>query len=214
MAKRVVDLSLEIYHQAPTFSPDPKCGILVHHTIKSMGYNITQLIMSTHQGTHLDAPFHFFDKGRTVDKLDLNKCVGDALVIDLSRKKAKDEIGIEDLKPYANKIIKGAKILLRTDWDKIYPKGEYFSDQPVITVELSKWLAKKEIDLLGLETPTVHPKDYALIHKTLLEKEIIIVEALAQLRELTQQEVFFAAVPLKIRGRDGSPVRAFAIEGE
>ncbi len=214
MAKRVVDLSLEIYHQAPTFSPDPKCGILVYHTIESMGYNITQIIMSTHQGTHLDAPFHFFDKGRTVDKLDLNKCVGTALIIDLSQKKAKDEIGIEDLKPYENKIIKGAKILLRTDWDKIYPRDEYFSDQPVITVELSRWLAEKEIDLLGLETPSVHPQDYAPIHKTLLKKEIVIVEALAHLRELTQEEVFFAAVPLKIKGRDGSPVRAFAIEGK
>ena len=214
MARRIVDLSLEIYHQAPTFGPDPKCGILVHHTIESMGYNITQIIMSIHQGTHLDAPFHFFDKGRTVDKLDLNKCVGDALVIDLSNKKPKDEIRIEDLKHYENRIIKGAKILLRTDWDKIYPRDEYFSDQPVITVELSKWLAEKEIDLLGLETPSVHPQDYTPIHQTLLEKEIVIVEALAQLRELTQQEVFFAAVPLKIRGRDGSPVRAFAIEGE
>ena len=214
MAKRVVDLSLEIYHQAPTFSPDPKCGILVYHTIKSMGYNITQIIMSTHQGTHLDAPFHFFDKGRTVDKLDLNKCVGDALVIDLSNKKPKDEIRIEDLKLYKNKITKGAKILLRTDWDKLYPRDEYFSDQPVITVELSKWLAEREIDLLGLETPSVHPRDYTPIHQTLLEREIVIVEALAQLRELTQQEVFFVAVPLKIRGRDGSPVRAFAIEGE
>nr|HID59757.1 cyclase family protein [Desulfobacterales bacterium] len=214
MAKRIVDLSLEIYHQAPTFSPDPKCGILVHHTIGSMGYNITQIIMSTHQGTHLDAPFHFLDKGRTVDKIDLNKCVGDAIVIDLSKKKAKDEIKIEDLKPYENKIVKGAKILLRTDWDEVYPKKEFFSDQPVITVELSRWLAEKEIDLLGLETPGVHPKDYGLIHKTLLEKEIIIVEALAHLRELTKEDVFFAAVPLKIKGRDGSPVRAFAIEEE
>lgn len=212
MAKRIVDLSLEIYHQAPTFLADPMCRILVHHTIESMGYNITQIIMSTHQGTHLDAPFHFLDKGRTVDKLDLNKCVGDALIIDLSKKKAKDKIKIEDLKPYENKIIKGAKILLRTDWDKVFPKKEFFSDQPVITLELSKWLAEKGIDLLGVETPGMHPKDYKLIHKILLEKEIIIVEALANLRELTKETVFFVAVPLKIKGRDGSPVRAFAIE--
>ena len=214
MARRIVDLSLEIYHQAPTFNTDPKCEILVHHTIESMGYNITQIIMSTHQGTHLDAPFHFLNKGRTVDKLDLNKCVGDALVIDLSNKKPKDEIGIKDLKLYKNRITKGAKILLRTDWDRIYPRDEYFSGQPVITVELSRWLAEKEIDLLGLETPSVHPQDYTPIHKTLLEREIVIVEALAHLRELTEEEVFFVAVPLKIRGRDGSPVRAFAIEGE
>ncbi|MBI4244304.1 MAG: cyclase family protein [Planctomycetes bacterium] len=212
MTRRIVDLSLEIYHQAPTFSLDPKCSILVHHTIESMGYNITQLIMSSHQGTHLDAPFHFFNEGCTVDRIDLNKCVGNAIIIDLSHKRAKDEIKIEDIKLYEKKIIKGAKVLLRTDWDKNFPKKEFFSDQPVITIELARWLAKREIDLIGLETPGVHPTDYEVIHKTLLEKEIVVVEALANLRELTKEEVFFVAVPLKIKDRDGSPVRAFAIE--
>jgi len=212
MTKKIVDLSLEVYHQAPTFTPDPKCGILIHHTIESMGYNITQIIMSSHQGTHLDAPFHFIDKGKTVDKIALDKCVGDAVVINLSKKKAKDAIKVKDLKPYENKIIKGAKILLRTDWYKIYPKKEFFSDQPLITLELARWLAKKEIGLLGLETPGVHPKDYEIVHKALLKKEIVIVEGLAHLNELTKEKVFFVAVPLKIKGRDGSPVRAFAIE--
>lgn len=210
--QRFVDLSLSIYHQAPTFTPDPKCGILVHHTIATMGYNITQLVMSTHQGTHLDAPFHFFDKGQTVDKIPLKKCVGKALVINLSHKKAKEEIRISDLRPYAKKITKGSKLLLRTDWDKNFPKPKFFSDQPAITKELAKWLAKKEIDLLGIETPGVHPVDYEIVHKTLLSKGVVIVEALSNLRKLKKKEVFFIALPLKIRGRDGSPVRAIAIE--
>ena len=91
MSEKIVDLSLGIYHGAPTFAPDPKCSITPHHTIESFGYNITRVTMSTHQGTHLDAPYHFFDKGRTVDKLDLARCIGPALVIDLSHKKAKEE---------------------------------------------------------------------------------------------------------------------------
>jgi len=63
MALRFVDLSLPIYDKAPTFSSDPKCAIVVHHTIESFGYNITQLIMSSNQGTHLDAPLHFLRNG-------------------------------------------------------------------------------------------------------------------------------------------------------
>ena len=210
--QRIVDLSLTIYHQAPTFTPDPKCGIIIHHTIASMGYNITQLILSTHQGTHLDAPFHFFDRGQTVDKIPLKKCVGKALVIDLSHKKPKEEIRISDLKPYAKNIMKGSRLLIRTDWDKVFPKKEFFSDQPMITKELALWLAKREIDLLGLETPGVHPIEYKVVHKALLSKGVVIVEALSNLRKLKKREVFFIALPLKIKGRDGSPVRAIAIE--
>jgi len=52
---RIIDLTLPIYHGAPTMPWDPKCAVIVHHTIESMKYNITQLIISTHQGTHLDA---------------------------------------------------------------------------------------------------------------------------------------------------------------
>lgn len=212
MAQRFVDLSLSIYHQAPTFTPDPKCGVLIHHTIATMGYNITQLVMSTHQGTHLDAPFHFFDNGQTVDKIPLKKCIGNALVVDLSHKRAKEEIRVNDLKPYAKKIAKGSKVLIRTDWDKVFPKQRYFSDQPMITKELARWLAKREIDLLGLETPGVHPTEYEAVHKALLSKDIVVVEALSNLRKLKKKEVFFVALPLKIQGRDGSPVRAIAIE--
>ncbi len=212
MARRFIDLSMSIYHQAPTFTPDPKCGVLVHHTIASMGYNITQLVMSTHQGTHLDAAFHFIAGGQTVDKIPLSKCAGEALVIDLSGKKAKEEITIKDLTPYAKKIGKGTKLLLRTDWDKIFPKAAYFSDQPVITPETARWLAGRGIDLLGLETPGVHPVEYAVVHKALLSKKVVIVEGLTNLRKLKKTEVFFVALPLKIKGRDGSPVRAMAIE--
>lgn len=210
--RRIVDLSLDIYHQAPTFAPDPKCGIIIHHTIESFGYNITSVTMSSHQGTHLDAPYHFLNNGKTVDNIDLAKCVGPAVVINLSDKKAKDEIMPEDLSAYDKKITEGSRMLIRTDWDKMYPKKEYFSDQPVITTELARWLVEKKISLLGLETPGVHPIKYEEVHKVLLSKEIVVVEALANIRQLTKEEVFFVAVPLKIKGRDGSPVRAFAIE--
>ncbi len=212
MAQRFVDLSLNVYHQAPTFAPDPKCGVLIHNTVATIGYNITQLVMSTHQGTHLDAAFHFLEQGQTVDKVPLKKCLGEALVIDLSHKRAKEEIRISDLRPYAKKITKGSKLLIRTDWDKVFPKKRYFSDQPMITKELALWLAKREIDLLGLETPGVHPTEYEAVHKALLSKEIVIVEALCNLRKLRKEEVFFVALPLKIKGRDGSPVRAIAVE--
>jgi len=209
---RIIDLSLPIYHGAPTMPLDPKCAVIVHHTIASMKYNITQLIISTHQGTHLDAPYHFFDDGRTVDKLDLSRCVGPAEVLDFTRAAPGYNLTPRDFKSCQSRIAPGSRILLRTDWWKKFPEGEYFSDGPMISPELARWLVRKKIVMLGLETPGVHPVEWEKVHKIFLKAQIVIIEGLAHLNKLKKERVFFVAAPLKIKGRDGSPVRAIAIE--
>ena len=177
-----------------------------------MKYNITQLIVSTHQGTHLDAPFHFFDTGRTVDELDLNRCVGKATVLDLTPIEPRYDLTPADLEEHEPFIVENARIIIKTDWFRRFPQQEYFSDGPGISPELACWFAEKKIALLGLETPGVHSVLWEEVHKRLLESETVIVEGLAHLDQLTQKDIFFIALPLKIKGRDGSPVRAVAIE--
>src|SRR5574341_13193 len=123
---RLVDLSLDIYDKAPTFYPDPKTAVIEHLKIENLNYNITQLVMSTHLGTHLDAPFHFFDDGRTVENLDVRKGFGPAWVLDFTNKKAGDGITLDDMKKHANKVGKGSRLIFHTNWDKVFPKKEYF----------------------------------------------------------------------------------------
>lgn len=211
MAK-IIDLTLPICHGAPTMPLDPKCGVLVHHTIDSMKYNITQLIMSTHHGTHLDAPFHFLDDGRTVDKVDLSKCVGPAEILDFADLRPKYSLTPKDFRKYEERITPGSRIILRTNWWRQYPGKEYLFDGPMISPELARWLVRRKISLLGLETPIVHPVEWEKVHRILLRAEIVIVEGLAYLNKLKKDTVFFIATPLRIKGRDGSPVRAIAIE--
>lgn len=191
---------------------DPKCAVTVYHTIDSMKYNITELKISTHHGTHLDAPFHFFNDGLTVDKLDMNKFVGAASVLNFTKLPKKYQLEPEDFKPFESKITAGSRILLRTDWWRRFPNKDYFCDGPMISLELAQWLAKKKIAMLGLETPGVHPVEWERVHKILLKAKIVIVEGLAHLNKLKKDKVFFIAAPLKLEGRDGSPVRAMAIE--
>ena len=69
----IVDLSLDLYDKAPAFRLDPKTAILPHLLIENIGYNVSQLCMSSHVGTHIDAPYHFFNDSKTVDQIDLNK---------------------------------------------------------------------------------------------------------------------------------------------
>jgi arylformamidase len=214
MAVKLIDLSLGIYHGAPTFTYDPKCAVIVHNTIDAIGYNITQISMSTHQGTHLDAPYHFFDTGITVDELSLESFAGKALKIDMRHKNPKEPLAVEDFLPYEKKIAKGSRIIFQTGWDRIFPEKSYFTDFPYLSVELAKWFVKKEIIMLGMDIPTPNPADWMEVHKLLLGNGIVIVEGLAGLDKLSQDEFFFIAAPLKLLHRDGSPVRAIAVEGD
>jgi kynurenine formamidase len=211
MNGKIVDLSLDIYDGAPTFAFDPKCAVIVHNTIDSIGYNMTQLSIGTHQGTHLDAPFHFLDDGKTVDQLDLHKCIGPALLVDLSHKKAKEPLTVEDFAHVADRIGEGTRLIYRTDWHKQFPHKHYFTDFPYMTIELAAWLAERKIGMIGMDVPTPNPTDFDPIHKILLREEIVIVEGLANLGDIGAEEFFFMAAPLRIKGRDGSPVRALAI---
>jgi len=210
---RIVDLSFDIYDRAPTFWPDPKTAVIEHMKVENLGYNITQLVMSTHMGTHLDAPYHFLDEGRTVDQIDLARCFGPAWVLDFSGKGPGGQITLADLKVHADRITPGSRLILRTGWDKVFPDPRYFKDCPMVLPEACEYLAERRIGALALDMPTVCGEQYVETHHALLKAEVLIVEGLAHLDELKDERVLFIALPLSIRGRDGSPCRAVAIEG-
>lgn len=209
-----IDLSLDIFDKAKTFDVDPTTEIIQFNTIDKIGYNITRLCLSSHFGTHVDAPHHFIRGGKTIDNIAFSSFIGKAVIIDLCYKKAGDIIDTKDLIPHKSRFQKGAKIILRTDWGFEYGKESYFSLFPKLTKEAGDWIADTEIGLLGLETPSVNPQDYQYIHEALLSKEIIILEGLTNVRSIPCDEFTLIALPLKIRNGDGSPVRALAYTGQ
>lgn len=211
---RLVDLSFDIYDKAPTFGADPKTSIVPTLTLADLSYNMTMIQISAHLGTHLDAPYHFFDDGRTVDKLDVRRGIGPAWVLDFSHKKPKELITIDDLQQFGAKIAPGSRLIFRTGWDKVFPDDRYFAEQPMIDVAACKWLADKAVACIALDTPTVN-YDYIPSHRILLRPaEVLIVEGLCHLDQLRGEQVILLAVPLRLRGRDGSPCRAMAIDGD
>lgn len=213
---RLVDLSLDIYDRAPTFYPDPKTAVIEHLKIENLNYNITQLVMSTHLGTHLDAPFHFFDDGRTVENLDVRKGFGPAWVLDFTHKKGGEAITLEDVQAHADKIAAGSRLIFHTNWDKEFPQSHYFGGQPYLSVEATTWMAEVGVWCVALDTPTTYPAEYTASHHSLLNKdaEVLIIEGLRGLERLQGDRVILIALPLRVRGRDGSPCRAMAIDGE
>ena len=124
MRRRIVDLTLPHYHGLRGVQIQP------YTRLAQDGYNTTTLTLYSHAGTHLDAPRHFLDDGRTLDQLDLDKCVGPAAVLDLSHKEPNSLITVADLQPYQAQIRPGARLLLRTDWDLHAGQPDYRTSFP------------------------------------------------------------------------------------
>lgn len=191
-----------------------------HTRLVPDGYNTTNLHLYSHSGTHMDAPLHFLEGGSTIDRWPLAQLVGPAQVIDLSSVEAHGLHTVEDLLPHAAKITPGCRLLLRTDWSLHADLPDYRPDMPRISAALARWLVERQVALVGVETPSVaslRPENRAElteVHQTILGGNIVIVESLTNLRELRRTTVEFIALPLKIDGGDGSPVRAIAVEEE
>jgi len=211
---RLIDISYPLEHGQLNFPWDPKISVIPHNTVSSIGYNITEFSLSTHQGTHLDAPFHFYDDGKTIDQMRLEQFYGPAVLIDLAPDgylDAKTPITIEMLAVHEDKFQKGARIIYRTGWDRMFGKSEFFSDFPSLTIAAARWIAGRGIGLLGMDTPTPGT-DWKECHLVLLKEnvEIVIVESLTRLN-LLPDNFTFIGFPLNIKGRDGAPIRAVAL---
>ena len=209
---RLIDLSHPLRDALPSFPGDPVLSISPHATIASARCNVSKIAMGSHQGTHLDAMFHFVPDGRTLDRMPLEWFYGPARVLRLP-KRAREEITRDDFARHEALLKPGARILLSTGWESEFGTERYFSDFPSMTQEAAQYLASRKLRLIGMDLPTPG-RDYFEIHHTLLGHgvEMVIVESLANLAALPDDSEFtFIAFPLNFVGGDGSPVRAVAL---
>jgi len=205
-----VDLSLQLSDGTRALDPDPITFVNLYHTIEKDGYNLSQVIISSHVGTHIDAPKHFLENGKTLDKFSLNNLIKKAILLDFSHKKAKELITRKEIEEFDEKIKPGLAVIIRTDWSKTFPSHEFGYDGPNVSTEAVEYFVEKEISILGVEPPTLNWEDNPNSHKKLLSAEILLVEGLTNLGKIKTDAFKFYAIPLNIRDIDGFPVRAFA----
>jgi kynurenine formamidase len=197
-------------HGQTSFPGDPTLSISHHATIEKNRCTVSNLAMGSHQGTHLDAMFHFVPDGKRIENMPLEWFYGPATVLRIP-KQAKDEITVADFKPFEHQLVPGARIIYNTGWYNQYGQANYFSEFPSLTQEAATYLADKGIRMLGMDTPTPS-RDYYEVHHILLGKphEIVVVESLANLDALPEKFTFIG-FPLAFEGGDGSPIRAVAL---
>ena len=184
---------------------------LTREKTKGESVNLGAISMSVHNGTHADARFHFDTNGESIEKAPLETYLGRATVVDLAQAfldmKEKRLITIEDLRPSAEAIAATSRLLVKTGrWSD----SAVFPNQiPVIAADVPAWLQKNGVTLLGLDLPSVDEIDSKSLqnHHALARAGIVIVESL-DLSDVAAGIYQFAALPLKIAGGDGAPMRA------
>lgn len=212
--KRIIDLSYPITAGMPVFPGDPEVRVKQISSITESGYNVSHVEFGTHVGTHVDVPHHALFSDRAVDSIPMDALVGWAEVLDLSEKQIGREITAADLNEFSDRIPEGSRVLIRTGWSNKFGEPEFFTDYYGISEGAAAWLTGRKVKLIGVEQPSIDIGGSSAVHKLLLMAGMVIIESLANLDSLTQSKVYLVALPINLKGLDGAPVRAIAIEGE
>lgn len=211
--KKIVDLSHALTAETPVYPGDPIPDFSIATTIEGEGYNLFNVVLGSQSGSHVDAPYHFSNSGATIDKMDLNYFMGNGLIIDMSNKKSKEQISIEDLQRFEVEIIKADIVLFRTDW---YMKAgtEEFFDHPYLSKSAGEYLLNMGILTVGIDAINLDNTGGTEfpIHDMYAKAGGIIAENLAYLDAVDFLDPFIIFLPLRMTGCDGSPVRAVALE--
>jgi len=206
-----IDLTLVITPKTPMFPGSPAPQFIQWNAIERDGYNLEIAVLSTHTGTHLDAPYHFCRLGARLHQIPVDRLMRRATLIrtDSNQISRKDLVRFEDT---YGAIRKDATIILHTGWSRNIKKQSYFEKNPGLAPDAAKHLASKKINMVGIDSPSIDPgssTDFAA-HRILAENNILIVENLVNLDKIPQQHFELIVLPLKINGATGSPVRAVA----
>lgn len=203
-------------------------------TEKGYYYSANNFSAAEHGGTHIDAPIHFAEHGRSLDEIPLKQLIGQAVKIDVSDKTANNPdylVSMEDLKAWEKNngsIPEGAIVLLQTGFGKFYPdKKEYLgTDQrgqeavkdlhfPGLSPEAATWLmSNRKIKAVGIDTASIDygQSQYFKTHVALMTQNIPAFENVANLDQLPAKGFIVIALPMKIKGGSGGPLRIIAIQ--
>ncbi|MDF2521661.1 MAG: cyclase family protein [Clostridia bacterium] len=204
--KKLIDLTHTIVNGLPVYPGDHETRLSQTKSVHKDGYNNHRLEIDVHAGTHMDSPMHFFDTGEYISELPLDTFIGEGCLLDV---RGEQEIAYRE---EFNSIVKeGSIVLLYTGKDTIFGEKEYYSKHPVLTMEMSEFLAERKVKLVGMDLPS--PDKYPFdIHKKLFKSNILIIENLTNLGELKNLKSFeIMAFPLRIDA-DSSILRVVARE--
>lgn len=215
---KLIDLSFDVESNMPT------CGTSWHQTvsiepmgtIETVGRNTHRILLGSHSGTHMDAPFHFIPGGNTIEQLDISRMCGSVTVVDLRRYAAGSVVPLEAIE----KVTVTERMLFVFGWYKNWKTDRYYRDFPYFSREAILYMLDKGMKFMAMDTPSPdtgsaigETGDDSPNHKLLLENGVVIVEYLNNTDELSADLKYeIMALPLRVKGSDGSPCRVIVKE--
>lgn len=215
-APRVHDLTALFRTHMPVWPTSPLPVVEPVGLIPRDGYSIERLTALTHSGTHMDAPYHFLESGKTVDQIPPEALTGVGAVLDLRKEVHGDLLPLAAVQRHWPAKFQPEIVLLETGWSHgRSATHRYLYDFPGIEPTTAEWLAQKNLKGVGTDTLGIDPFSNSKFeaHKVLLGRNIWILEALDHLDTLTEGVPYtVVAAPLKLEGASGAMSRVFAFE--
>lgn len=192
----IYDISQEVF-SCQVYPGDPAPSKEVISDMKQGAlYNLSAFSMCAHNGTHVDAPYHFLENGKAIDQMSLDAFVGDCYVVH-----HKGDVTGAD-----------AETILRQAKELGAPKRILIAGPATVTEEAATVFARARIKLIGNESQTVGPENAPMaVHKILLGAEVVLLEGIV-LTDVPEGKYLLSAAPLNLAGCDGAPCRAVLIK--
>lgn len=217
----------------PTAEPFEKRTVSEGHTEGGYYYSAYWIATAEHGGTHLDAPVHFYEGRETTDEIPLSRLIGDAVLIDVTTTDPNALISVSALKTWEAEngiIANNTIILLQTGWGRYWPEAKRYlgTDErgtaavaklrfPGLSKAAANWLVnERQIAAIGIDTASIdrgQSTDFQA-HRVLAEASVPIFENVANLDQLLINRFKVIALPMKLKGGSGGPLRIVAVLGE
>ncbi len=208
---RIHDITQTILNGMPVWPGDPEVRLeWLSRISEGAEVNLTQIHMCVHSGTHIDMPSHFIDKGKNLDDLDLSVLIGSARVISVP-----PEVKVID-ETFLKKVLPGGteRILFKTSNSAFLKESSQRFHRDFVALDESgaKFLAEAGCKLVGIDYMSIAIFDEPVGgHLPLLEAGVVVLEGIA-LEGVEPGDYHLIALPMKLSGREGSPVRAVLLE--
>ena len=215
---KTIDLSGEIAVGGWTYGPPfPSIQIEKIADITEIGYDAYKIVLADHVGTHIDASSHFFAHTMQSSELPLDQLMGEAELLDFKGKSAPLSCITRDEFSRLGSTLKAGDIaVVRTGWDRHWHLEDYVAGTPHISNDAAEWLVERKVKLVASDValfcdPRVPPTEL-IPDKILLRNGIPYINGLINLSGISRNRFMLIALPLKVKGVTGAPVRVVAIE--
>lgn len=216
---KIVDVSHNLHNDMPVYPGDTPTSLVPTAIISKDGMNLSRVIMSSHAGTHIDAPSHFVLNGITIDQIPPGRFIGEAIVIDVSSTHIGDAVKVDEFTKRTSgdrhpKIKADDIVIFYTGSSELWGNPTVEKKYTYLSESLAEELVQRRVRAVGIDSFSVDGFDSTTfpVHKTILRNNLFIIESISSsLREFLGRRILLICPPLKLASLDGAPCRCLAV---